>query len=173
MVRARRGRMLPDVDAAQLERKVAAAVRSWDDDFAEETVRQLGERRARALLAMCGDAIPETYKTDVPASAAVSDLKMILRLRESGGSVAFELWESESYVGGMPVTDDTVGAEAVSESGPDAESGRDAGGGHDAGTGPDAATGPDTAPGLVLTPRAATGGGSGGSPSTDRVPRSR
>ena len=153
VVRARRGRMLPDVDAAQLERKVAAAARSWDDDFAEETVRQLGERRARTLLAMCGDAIPETYKTDVPASAAVGDLKMILRLRESGGSVAFELWESESFVGGMPVTDETtgadavpdetVGADAVSESGPDAECASDAESGPEAGTGPgtDAATG--------------------------------
>ena len=124
VVRAPRGRMLPDVDAAKLERKVAAAARSWDDDFAEETVRQLGERRARALLAMCADAIPETYKTDVPASAAVGDLEMILRLRESGGSVAFELWESESFVGGMPVTGETAGPDALSGSG--AEPGTDA-----------------------------------------------
>ena len=104
VVRAPRGRLIPDVSAADLERKIAAVVRSWDDDFAQEATRQLGERRARALLAMRGESIPETYKTDVPASAAVSDLEMILRLRESGGSVAFELWESESFVGGMPVT---------------------------------------------------------------------
>ena len=111
VVRAKRGQMLPDVDATELEREVAAAARSWDDDFAEETARQLGDRRARALLALCGDAIPDTYKTDVPASAAVGDLEMILRLRESGGSVAFEVWESESFVGGMPVTDETPAAE--------------------------------------------------------------
>ena len=42
VVRAARGRMLPDVDAAELEGKVAAAARSWDDDFAEETVRAAG-----------------------------------------------------------------------------------------------------------------------------------
>ncbi len=105
VVRAPRGRMLPDVDATELERKIAAVVRSWDDDFAAEATRQLGEQRARVLHAMCGEAIPATYKTDVPASAAVRDLQMILQLRESGGSVAFELWESESFVGGMPVTD--------------------------------------------------------------------
>ncbi len=116
VVRAARGRMLPDVDAAELEGKVAAAARSWDDDFAEETVRELGDRRSRALLAMCGDAIPETYKTDVPASAAVGDLEEILRLRESGGSVAFELWESESFVGGMPVTHESHGPESGADS---------------------------------------------------------
>jgi glutamate dehydrogenase len=146
VVRAPRGRMLPDVDAAQLERQVAAAARSWDDDFAEETVRQLGERRARTLLAMCGDAIPETYKTDVPAIAAVGDLEMILRLRESGGSVAFELWESESFVGGMPVTGETASAETDTgaeirptiRAGAGTQAGTGAGGDGAGGTGTDA-----------------------------------
>src|SRR5258707_11412601 len=103
VVRAERGQLLPDVDAAELEPKVAAAVRSWDDDLAEEAVRQLGEDRAGALLAMCsGEQIPQTYKSDVPASAAVDDLDRILRLRESGETVSFDLWESEGYIGGGP-----------------------------------------------------------------------
>jgi glutamate dehydrogenase len=106
VVRAKRGRMLPGVDAAQLEAEVAAAVRSWDDDLAEEAVCQLGEERAQAVLAMCSPGqIPETFKSDVPASVAVDDLEKILRLRESGESVAFDLWESESYVGGVPIDD--------------------------------------------------------------------
>jgi glutamate dehydrogenase len=104
VVRAERGHLVPDVDAAALETQVAAAVRSWDDDLAEEAVRQLGEERAAALLAMCsGDQIPQTYKTDVPASAAVDDLAKILEMRESGESISFDLWESEGYVGGVPV----------------------------------------------------------------------
>src|SRR5258707_1914434 len=103
VVRAERGQLLPDVDAAELEPKVAAAVRSWDDDLAEEAVRQLGEDRAGALLAMCsGEQIPQTYKSDVPASAAVDDLDRILRLRESGETVSFDLWESEGYIRGGP-----------------------------------------------------------------------
>ena len=65
VVRGRRGQPLPEVDEAALERELAAAVRSWDDDLAEEAVRVLGPRRARALLAMCGHAIPECYKADV------------------------------------------------------------------------------------------------------------
>ncbi len=105
VVRAPRGKMVPDVDAAELERAIAGAVRSWDEDLAEEADRILGEDRARALLALCAEEIPETYKADVPASAAVSDLFRILQLRESGETVAFELWESEGYVGGVPVED--------------------------------------------------------------------
>ena len=99
--------MLPDVDAAELEAEVAAAVRSWDDDLAERGGRASSARSGRrTLLAMCdGEAIPQTYKTDVPASAAVDDLDKILQLRESGESVAFDLWESEGYVGGVPIED--------------------------------------------------------------------
>ncbi|HEY7144058.1 MAG TPA: NAD-glutamate dehydrogenase [Streptosporangiaceae bacterium] len=112
VVRAPAGQLLPDVDADRLERQIAAAARSWDDDFADDAVRLLGEQRARALVSMVGEAIPETYKTDVPPSAAVSDLKMVLRLQESGGNIAFELWESESFVGGTPVTEESAGQAA-------------------------------------------------------------
>jgi len=106
VVRAGRGRVLPDVDAAELEAEIVAAIRSWDDDLAEEAQCRLGTERANALLAMCdGECIPQTYKTDVPASAAVEDLEKILDLRESGENVAFDLWESEGYVGGVPIGD--------------------------------------------------------------------
>jgi len=111
VVRAGRGRVLPDVDAPELEAEIAAAIRSWDDDLAEEAVCRLGAERANALLAMCdGECIPQTYKTDVPASAAVDDLEKILDLRESGESVAFDLWESEGYVGGVPIEDSPAGS---------------------------------------------------------------
>jgi glutamate dehydrogenase len=104
VVRAERNATLRDVDAAALERELAAAVRSWDDDLAAEAIRQLGEDRGRALLAQCCQEIPETYKTDVPAAAAVEDLDTILRLKQSGEKVAFEFWESDSYIGGTPVS---------------------------------------------------------------------
>jgi glutamate dehydrogenase len=110
VVRAKRGHLLPDVDTAKLEAEVAAAIRSWDDDLAEEALCQLGDERGQAVLAMCsGAAIPQTYKTDVPASVAVDDLEKVLKLRQSGDSVAFDLWESESYVGGVPIDDSPAG----------------------------------------------------------------
>jgi glutamate dehydrogenase len=107
VLRAERGAQLPDVDPAELERSVASAVRSWDDDLADEAARQLSPQRARELLAQIGgDSIPETYKTDVPASAAIGDFVKILELRESGHDIAFDLWESEDYVGGVPIIED-------------------------------------------------------------------
>ncbi len=106
VVRAERGRQLPDADPAELERAVAAAVRSWDDDVVDEATAAFGPQRARQLLTHIGAAIPETYKTDVPASAAVTDFARILELRDSDRSIDFELWESETYVGGVPIEPD-------------------------------------------------------------------
>jgi glutamate dehydrogenase len=119
VVRAQRGKLLPDVDAAALERQIAAAARSWDEDLAEEAVRRLGQERARAVLALCTpEQIPETYKTDVPASAAVSDLGLVLALRESGEMISFEMWESQDYVGGVPIIGTDAGTGAAAGGGP-------------------------------------------------------
>ena len=105
VVRAEPGTSLPDVDAAALEAAVAAAARSWDEDLAAEATRTLGEEPARALLDVCSGAIPETYKTDVPATAALNDFIRVGELLRSGQDTAFDLWEAESYSGGRPVTE--------------------------------------------------------------------
>jgi glutamate dehydrogenase len=102
VVRAERGKTLVDADVAALEQSIAAAVRSWDDDLVREAVAQLGERDGRALLAEVAASILDTYKTDVPAPAAISDLAKIKQMREAGRDISFELWESEGYAGGVP-----------------------------------------------------------------------
>jgi glutamate dehydrogenase len=118
VVRADRGRQLPDAAPADLQREIAAAVRSWDDDLADEAAAAFGPQRARKLITQIGDTIPDTYKTDVPAVAAVDDFARIMELRDSGRDVAFELWESENYVGGVPIEfDDAGGAGAGASSG--------------------------------------------------------
>ncbi len=104
-VRARPGTSLADVDAAELEAKLAAAARSWDEDLAAEATWTLGEKRGRTLLAMTTGAIPETYKADVPAANALTDLIRVDNLLQSGENTAFDLWEAESYSGGRPVTE--------------------------------------------------------------------
>jgi glutamate dehydrogenase len=108
VVRAERGRQLPDADPVELERAVAAAVRSWDDDLADEAAAALGPEHGRELVTQLGNAIPASYKTDVPASAAMTDFAKVLELRATGGDIAFELWESEDYVGGVPIEDGDV-----------------------------------------------------------------
>ena len=110
VVRAERGHTVPQVDAAALERKLAAAVRSWDEDFTDEATRLLGEDRAQALLELCGARIPETYQADVSPQDAVGDLSTMLGLRESGQEFAVRLverperWTLVVYRSGSPIT---------------------------------------------------------------------
>ena len=110
VVRAERGQSVPRVDAAALERKLAAAVRSWDEDLAVEAIRVLGDERASTLAARLSASIPETYKTDVTAADAVDDLLTMLELRESGREFAVRLvehpdrWTLVVYRSGTPIT---------------------------------------------------------------------
>src|SRR5581483_543945 len=110
VVRAERGHSVPQVDGAALERKLAAAVRSWDEDLVADATRLLGEDRAARLLEECGPGIPENYKTDVSAQDAVGDLTTMLELRESGAEFAVRLvegperWTLLVYRSGSPIT---------------------------------------------------------------------
>jgi glutamate dehydrogenase len=110
VVRAERGRSVPRVDAAALERKLTAAVRSWDEDLAVEAIRVLGEERASTLVARLGANIPENYKADVTAADAVDDLLTVLELREAGTEFAVRLvehpgrWTLVVYRSGTPIT---------------------------------------------------------------------
>ncbi|HEY0717006.1 MAG TPA: NAD-glutamate dehydrogenase [Streptosporangiaceae bacterium] len=113
VVRGRRGQPLPDVDAAALERQIAAAVRTWDEDLEEEAVRVLGGDRGRVLLDRLATAIPEVYKADVRAVDGVEDLRRVLELGESGDGFAVQLrddatdsaghWRLRVYRTGSPV----------------------------------------------------------------------
>jgi glutamate dehydrogenase len=113
VVRGERGHPLPDVDTAALERKLVAAVRSWDEDLAEEAARTLGDERARRLIDRFAAGIPETYKADVTPAEAVADLSRILLLRESGEPFAVQFahgdgpgggrWRLRVYRSGTPV----------------------------------------------------------------------
>ena len=110
VVRAERGQVVPQVDAAALERRLAAAVRSWDEDLTAEAIRVLGEERARTLLDLVGASIPETYKADVSAQDAVDDLITMLGLREAEREFAVRLverperWTLVVYRSGSPIT---------------------------------------------------------------------
>jgi glutamate dehydrogenase len=109
VVRGEPGRPVPQVDAAALERKLAEAVRSWDEDLAAEAIRVLGEERASQVLEL-GARVPETYKADVSAADAVDDLTTMLALRDSGSEFAVRLvenperWTLVVYRCGSPIT---------------------------------------------------------------------
>jgi glutamate dehydrogenase len=94
VVRGEKGRLLPAPTPQQgvaIERQIAAAVRSWDEDLLDDANRILGEDQARTLLDEYGEDIPETYKADISAAEAVTDLSTIARLRELGTEFAVQL----------------------------------------------------------------------------------
>ncbi|TQM67420.1 glutamate dehydrogenase [Actinomadura hallensis] len=80
VVRGEPGRPLPDVDVSDLEARLAAATRSWEDDLADAIVEQCGEERSGELGRRFGDAFPEGYKADFPARTAVSDMRRLEEL---------------------------------------------------------------------------------------------
>jgi glutamate dehydrogenase len=93
VVRGERGVPLPEVRADALERALAAAARSWDEDLADEAEAQLGGEAGERLTRMAGRMIPEGYKAAVPAAEAVGDLMRVVRLAQSGEAFSVQLYE--------------------------------------------------------------------------------
>ena len=77
VVRVARGTPLPDVDTAELERRVVEATRTWEEDLAEAAKQRYGEDGARMASRF---AFPEGYKEDVDAVAAAEDLRHLSAL---------------------------------------------------------------------------------------------
>jgi len=65
---------LADVDAERIERRLAAALRSWEDDFAQLLTDTVGPEQAAELLRDYAKAFPEGYKADFPPENAVKDV---------------------------------------------------------------------------------------------------
>src|SRR6266566_306648 len=93
VVRGERGVPLPEVKAEPLERALVAAARTWDEDLADQAEAQLGSEEAQRLTAIAGRMIPEGYKADVPAAAAVGDLMRVVQLAQSGDGFSVQLYE--------------------------------------------------------------------------------
>lgn len=81
------GSSLPAVDREELQDRLAAATRSWDDDFADALVDQAGEEEAARLRMTYGGAIPLAFKEQYPARTAVADVRRLDALAEDGFSL--------------------------------------------------------------------------------------
>jgi glutamate dehydrogenase len=66
------------VDADALQRQIAAATRSWDDELADAVYDVYGEERGADILRKFGSAFPEAYKEDFDARTAVEDVRRLL-----------------------------------------------------------------------------------------------
>ncbi len=74
---------LQAADVAGIERRLAVATRTWSEDLSDALVDTVGQEHAAPLLAWYGDAFPEAYKEDFPASTAVDDLRRLEALDEA------------------------------------------------------------------------------------------
>jgi glutamate dehydrogenase len=63
-----------DFDTAALEKKIIAAVRSWDDELRDILVEKHGEEDGLRAFARFGKAFPEAYKEDVSPWVAAFDV---------------------------------------------------------------------------------------------------
>ncbi|MGH8292588.1 MAG: NAD-glutamate dehydrogenase [Gammaproteobacteria bacterium] len=76
---------LPAYEHAALEREIALAVRSWQDELKEALVEKFGEERGLQLLARYASAFPAAYQDDVKAKAAVFDIEQLDTLTSDEG----------------------------------------------------------------------------------------
>ncbi len=97
IVRTRPGSKSP-LTAAELERRLQEATRTWDDALRDTLTKILPDVQARKLAAQFRGAFAASYREQAPAVEAATDLQylsrlddaepMLVRLQERGGSAA-------------------------------------------------------------------------------------
>ncbi len=85
------GQGVPDVDVPTLESAVAAAARSWQDDFNAALVARVGDGPAVPLLRTYAHAFPEAYKETFGPGRGVNDALVIEQL--TPGELSLEIYE--------------------------------------------------------------------------------
>ncbi len=85
------GQGLPEVDHRELEARVAAATRSWDDDYTAELIGRMGEAGAGPLLRVYAQAFPEAYKEEFGPERGVHDTLVMEDL--TPGELSLEVYQ--------------------------------------------------------------------------------
>jgi len=87
VIRMAHDQPIPQVSEAELAAVLAAATRTWDDDFALAMTAEHGPRRSHELVKTIGARVPESYKEDIPPTSAVFDLLRLEGLAASHARV--------------------------------------------------------------------------------------
>jgi glutamate dehydrogenase len=98
VVQARPGTVISPVDdaeSARIQARIAAAIRSWDEDLLAEAERSLTGSQAARIAELANVGIPENYKADVSPAAAVADLSQVARLKADGQPFGLSVTLSE------------------------------------------------------------------------------
>ncbi|MDF5751114.1 NAD-glutamate dehydrogenase [Spongiactinospora sp. TRM90649] len=101
VVRGERGTPLPDsgADAEELEARLAATTRSWEDDLGDAIAELCGDE-APGLVRRYQPAFPEAYKADYPPGVAVADLRRLEALAGASRDIDIDLYEPDDAAGG-------------------------------------------------------------------------
>src|SRR5437762_2363202 len=73
---------IPAFDVRELESRLVAAARRWDDDLKTALIDAQGEARGNELLRQFGGAFPPGYRDEFAARAAVPDIEMMAKLSD-------------------------------------------------------------------------------------------
>jgi len=71
---------VPPFDVRELEARLAAAARRWEDDLRDALIAAQGEARGNELFRAFGGAFPAGYRDDFAARAAVPDIALMAGL---------------------------------------------------------------------------------------------
>jgi glutamate dehydrogenase len=82
MVRTTPGQ-IPDFDVRDLETRLVAAARRWEDDLRDALVAIQGEARGNELYRQFGAAFPAGYREEFDARGAVPDIEMMAKLTDA------------------------------------------------------------------------------------------
>ncbi|MFZ2504214.1 MAG: NAD-glutamate dehydrogenase [Nocardioides sp.] len=74
VVRPPKGKLIKEIDTAELERRLAEAARSWRDDFVAAVTNDQGEEAGSRLARLYVNSFPEGYKEDYSAATGAVDL---------------------------------------------------------------------------------------------------
>ncbi|MFO1406960.1 MAG: NAD-glutamate dehydrogenase [Steroidobacteraceae bacterium] len=76
-----------DADVERIERRVADALRTWEDRLRDELAARLPGARAAAYAG----AMPAAYQDEVPARDAIDDIRALMALPATGTALGIEL----------------------------------------------------------------------------------
>ena len=85
VVRPPAGKLIKEHDAAELERRLADAARSWRDDFVAAVTADQGEEAGSRLARRYVNSFPEAYKEDFNAAAGAVDMARLEGIEGSEG----------------------------------------------------------------------------------------
>ncbi len=82
----------PEVDEADLERRLVAAAREWSDDLYDALLDKWGEEKGLRLKARYGEAFPVGYRERFNAELALYDIEKTENVCEKSGDLGLNLY---------------------------------------------------------------------------------